>query len=982
MKRKGFTLVELLAVIIILAIIALIVFPMVLRSIEKSKINTYRNNVQTLVDMAKQYVTKNMDDSDFPEGGINVQDLDLKNSNIISGTISKNEEGKIIATNVYNGTYCASGTKQNLIIKDVESIKDCKSIDATAPELKIRVVKTTSNSIQVNAYGYDAQTNIKGYSFKIGDTNAVYIKTKKKVATYIFTGLLPDHSYDIEVSVENKNADEIGYQNNVEAYRKTDTISTRTTSMNVPQFKVTGNSYANSKEVIITYPEINGVNSYKVIYDDGEIEEETNLGQRVKLGITKNGRIEAITAVNGENLENSLNIIGIDSKGPYVELIISDSWETEKVVELIGIDVGSGLANKSYSFNNGKNWQALNRKVFKASQKLNTGVRDKLGNVTRGFRICKKKVSGRGTDCLDPKDLNGDGICDLNCDCDGDGYSESNMDWDNDNICDWNCSKKPTGTPIYLDKKACATCEYNCVEVPSIPIPNIDTVAPTCKLKATGISGNTVSDVKWFRSDITTAFDSVRDTALDAFGNVVRGSGVKTKSIDITSITKDGKYTVTGTVIDGAGNKGTCTLIVGKDTKAPTCSISATGTLGNNNWYRSNVTLGWATSKDELSGVSTKQLNRTTIILDGQYGITGTIVDNAGNTGSCSASVKRDTTPPTCSLKVTSGTLGSNSWYRSDVAIGFNEITENVSRVQSQSIDKTNVTTDGNHNVVGTVIDKAGNTGTCNLNVKRDTNPPKVTQSTSGGCGSQVIKTTCSDILSLVKSRTSDQRITSSQTVKSTCEDYAGNVASASTYFNVSSCYVSSTGGSSGGKSGGSSGGSSGSGSNGWGFNTSTGKYVQGTYTKNANGTTTFTPTSGGKTSSTCPSCGSNTAWVNNNTKSVNYGSPFAGTKSYTYTNNDGSKNSQTTTTIHRLNGSTTTTTTTTKTAANGKTTTLKATTTTPPRTTSNPKTAVTKKADSNKSSSSKSSSSKSSSSKSSSSKSSSSKSSSSKKKK
>ena len=45
MKRSGFTLVELLAVIVILALVALITIPVILNVVEKSKIKTYQRSI-------------------------------------------------------------------------------------------------------------------------------------------------------------------------------------------------------------------------------------------------------------------------------------------------------------------------------------------------------------------------------------------------------------------------------------------------------------------------------------------------------------------------------------------------------------------------------------------------------------------------------------------------------------------------------------------------------------------------------------------------------------------------------------------------------------------------------------------------------------------------------------------------------------------------------------------------------------------------
>lgn len=59
MKRKGFTLVELLAVIIVIAIISLIIFPVVTKQISKSKQDLYNVQIENIIKAAKDMVLDN-----------------------------------------------------------------------------------------------------------------------------------------------------------------------------------------------------------------------------------------------------------------------------------------------------------------------------------------------------------------------------------------------------------------------------------------------------------------------------------------------------------------------------------------------------------------------------------------------------------------------------------------------------------------------------------------------------------------------------------------------------------------------------------------------------------------------------------------------------------------------------------------------------------------------------------------------------------
>ena len=268
-----------------------------------------------------------------------------------------------------------------------------------------------------------------------------------------------------------------------------------------------------------------------------------------------------------------------------------------------------------------------------------------------------------------------------------------------------------------------------------------DATKPTCELKVT--SGTKSGDV--YTSNITIGFKSKNDvtSGMNSFG-----IGKSTTYAGNTSftLTETGKHTIYGYVKDNAGNTNNCSITVERAKKSnPTCSLKVTsGTLGTNGWYVSDVVVGFA-SKGTTGGASVTGYgigtsptygNNTTykINKDGTLTVYGYVKDSYGATGTCSTTIKRDATKPTCSLKVTSGTYNSAGYYTSDITIGWNNKNDVTSGMNSFGIGKSatyngstsfKITSVGKHTVYGYVKDNAGNTNTCSITVeKKNPTPP------------------------------------------------------------------------------------------------------------------------------------------------------------------------------------------------------------------------------------------------------------------
>ena len=184
--------------------------------------------------------------------------------------------------------------------------------------------------------------------------------------------------------------------------------------------------------------------------------------------------------------------------------------------------------------------------------------------------------------------------------------------------------------------------------------------------------------------------------------------------------------------------------IVNVDSVAPTCTLRLSGTMGNNNWYRSNVTIDFGNNnsnlKDDLSGVADYGISTSSSNSFGKVSkktqtqdvanITyyGFVKDKAGNIGKCNVSLKKDATKPTLSYTLRKinngqdvGAAYSNQWSRNQIKRSFSP-KDNLSGVAKMQYKTTGTNTwydegnvsswmmnEGRNDASFRVIDNAGN---------------------------------------------------------------------------------------------------------------------------------------------------------------------------------------------------------------------------------------------------------------------------------
>ena len=254
MKKRGFTLVELLAVIVVIAIIALIATPTTLGIVEKSRRQTFENSAYKIIESADIYLMNNINTIQknktiiFECNGKVCTDkennLDIKGKIPVKGSIIISGNKQVRLEFISDGKYCAYGTEDDLTIA-----KDCSDLDATEAvldETKLYISSTT-NSIKVSIledFARDPESGIKKYQITLDKET----KQLTDIGSVTFKNLKKNTTYPIEIKVEN------GKELVATLHKEATTLDFKNpqiTFLNTP--KVSSNGYLKSQTAQIVY---------------------------------------------------------------------------------------------------------------------------------------------------------------------------------------------------------------------------------------------------------------------------------------------------------------------------------------------------------------------------------------------------------------------------------------------------------------------------------------------------------------------------------------------------------------------------------------------------------------------------------------------------------------------------------------------------------------------------------------------------------
>lgn len=232
------------------------------------------------------------------------------------------------------------------------------------------------------------------------------------------------------------------------------------------------------------------------------------------------------------------------------------------------------------------------------------------------------------------------------------------------------------------------------------------------------------------------------------------------------------------------------------DTTPPVITPTITGTLGQNGWYRSNVTVTWSVS-DPGSGITTKTGCDTVTLTSDTPGTTLTCsaVNGKGMPASNSVTIKIDKTPPTITATVSPAQPAATGWYNQ--ATGAPTVTFTCSDAVSGVVACPAAMNfkDGQYPASSqTVADQAGNTASVTVGpFQVDTTPPTISAAASPApspsgwynisTGAPTASFTCSDATSGLPANACPTPVTltegANQSVSRSVTDQAGNTGTA-----------------------------------------------------------------------------------------------------------------------------------------------------------------------------------------------------------
>ncbi len=166
-KKKGFTLVEILAVVIILGIISVIVYPVLNKMLKDNRKRAFEASLSSVVRAAELYKTDNNNTLgiiDYDDNVIDMSNLGKWKAGTLTDKVDTDGSTKIYLTGFYDGEFCATGFENNFTIVEGNCVE--------TPELCFMV---EDNTVVEYGFNYSVCPSSVSIPTKIGDEDIFYI---------------------------------------------------------------------------------------------------------------------------------------------------------------------------------------------------------------------------------------------------------------------------------------------------------------------------------------------------------------------------------------------------------------------------------------------------------------------------------------------------------------------------------------------------------------------------------------------------------------------------------------------------------------------------------------------------------------------------------------------------------------------------------------------------------------------------------------
>ncbi len=702
----------------------MIVSPIILNVIEKSKKAAFERSIDGIIEA----VRIDLSDDDFLtpreyfyEGSelslLTVSDKKRDEIVKISGRIDGNGfiyvdgEGNIIIDNICNKEYCANG--------EAEDVEITKNPNGQVPDLNKEdpvITLNGDNTIYVELNGTYKELGAVART-KDGDVleYTTEIKKNNEIVENIDTTVEGSYVIKYETSSNGKTV----------SVTRTVAILNMTPVITMTESNET---YEKTKEVLIT---VSGVRpntvtgfTYEVIKDGTSLSKESVLGLTKTVTLNETGIYEVVVTVTDNNHHtNTLSkTYKIDQVGPVITLDpVTVNLESEEVE---GYDIFTGVSvrdNIDGIIDNSKIKTTGTLEKIPGTYEVTYTVSDSLGNSSEKIRtfvvtdttkpeivinpneektfVKSKTVTITATDNIKVNSITYVIIKD-------------NVRGEEQTITNGEKVTLNNGTGNYVIEVTAVDSSNNSKTVSS-GIYKLDNTVPSIT-----VPENTVIKI----TEVT-GYDLMTGITVNDNSGVtptVETSGSLTATL--------GEQTITYTVRDQAGNETTVnrkfTVVEAEGpilnfsnagssvwTKGQTITVTATDN-SNLKTFTYEVIKDGVTKGVQNVSVSGKSAEVNVPLNEsGIYSIKLTGSDEYGNsTAQTSGEYKIDVTNPTVGSVSPSGTMGSNSWYTSNVTFSVTNGTDSLSGHKSTTVSPTSLTnnTTGS-NVTVTTEDNAGN---------------------------------------------------------------------------------------------------------------------------------------------------------------------------------------------------------------------------------------------------------------------------------